>query len=477
MLPLLPATSHFAALVVRAPPPRMHHGAEPHAEPYDARAAWLARISGDPVERVVEYASMQQEQVGQTTHDEAAAKAAWLAKVDAPWTRGAVAPAATDEAAAKAAWLAKVDAFQRQSWMAAGNVSPGESVAPMPAAPYPTTDAEAAAKAAWLAKLDAQQHSWITDVPAPNSPDEAAAKAAWLAKTEQQASWVGVGAARPAVAPEATAAQVYHAGVETTDAEAAAKAAWLAKVDAHWKSGGGLPAPSTPDEATAKAAWLARIDAQNQAPWVGAQDATRDTAAAPASVASTPMETATADDAKAKWLASLSEEPAWVRGGAAAAAAPVDDAKAKWLASLDAQPSWMAKAGNPNFGVPISSAAVDQDATRDAAPSATRDAAPSVSVASSAPQQVASEEAAKQAWLAKVSEQQHQTPAWGAPVRVERDAAPVWTPVHLKVRSQGKAEAEAVEVASKVAEAVSLGGEDPHIAPSVWAKHYVKQRS
>jgi len=87
-----------------------------------------------------------------------AAKAAWLAKLDAPTWGGAAAidssqlaessygaVVSTSEASAKDAWLAKLDA---PSWGASA------AAVAAPVASEPTRDSEAAAKAAWLAKLD-----------------------------------------------------------------------------------------------------------------------------------------------------------------------------------------------------------------------------------------------------------------------------------------------------------------------------------
>ena len=172
-----------------------------------AKAAWLAKLDTPVWGRAA----------APTPTNEAAAKAAWLAKLDAPaWGQGRVTPAAlysepvsdasfsynaapvdttaavTAEAAAKAAWLAKLDT---PVWGRA-------------AAPTPTN--EAAAKAAWLAKLDAP--AWgSSNVPAPAGrvvptrslpsnyapafmPNSApvvgaeSAKAAWLAKLDAP-SW------------------------------------------------------------------------------------------------------------------------------------------------------------------------------------------------------------------------------------------------------------------------------------------------
>ena len=273
---------------------------------------------------------------------EAAAKAAWLAKLDTPVWGRAAAPTPPNEAAAQAAWLAKLDA---PAW-GQGRVTPAalysEPVSDASfsynAAPVDTTaavTAEAAAKAAWLAKLDTP--AW--------GRSEAAAKAAWLAKLDAPV-W-GRGLTTPIASHYSEPAA--DASVAAATREAAAKAAWLAKLDL---------AAATTAEAFAKAAWLAERDA-----FFGATHAS-----APAPVALAPAYTAPARAstneaaAKAAWLAKL-DAPAWGASNVPAPAgrvvptrslpsnyapafmpnsAPVvgaESAKAAWLAKLDA-PSW-----------------------------------------------------------------------------------------------------------------------------------------
>jgi hypothetical protein len=142
--------------------------------------------------------------------NEAAAKAAWLAKLDSPvFGKDRASPlseptydapaasmaACTSETAAKAAWLAKLDA---PVW-GQGRVVPTSAdgqVADVVAesAPAAYNDA-AAAKAAWLAKLDTPVWGRAAAL-----PTEAAAKAAWLAKLDAPA-W-GKGAAAQDAAQE-----------------------------------------------------------------------------------------------------------------------------------------------------------------------------------------------------------------------------------------------------------------------------------
>ena len=213
---------------------------------------------------------------------EAAAKAAWMAKLDAQsWgqavaandlvdtTYGAVVPTAQSydplsamesevvmpsEADAKAAWMSKLDA---PAWGAAADATPAATA--YDAAPAMS---EAAAKAAWLAKLDVP--TWGAGGASPMS--EAAAKAAWLAKLDAPV-WGGAAMTAPVAAYDAPIAAA-------PSSEADAKAAWMAKLDAPaWGSASTVapamaaydasPAAAAPatTEAAAKAAWLASLDA------------------------------------------------------------------------------------------------------------------------------------------------------------------------------------------------------------------------
>ena len=81
-----------------------------------------------------------------------------------------------NEAAAKAAWLAKLDlpVFGKDRALPVS-----EPTYDAPAASMATSTSEAAAKAAWMAKLDAP--AWGNKAAPTN---EAAAKAAWLAKLD-----------------------------------------------------------------------------------------------------------------------------------------------------------------------------------------------------------------------------------------------------------------------------------------------------
>ena len=208
--------------------------------------------------------------------DEASAKAAWLAKLDAPtWGPSgstsaapaaaspaayAPAPAASpmNEDAAKRAWLDSLD--NEPSWKSGGR----GPVAVMEACVDGIDDAcdmlskEAVAKAAWLAKLDVP--AWGNSA----KMTEAAAKAKWLASIDIEPSWL---TGRSAV-PPAEVMQVMEddclAGVDVAcdmlQKEAEAKAAWLAKLD--------VPTWGTSvkmSEEEAKRAWLAKLD--NEPSW------------------------------------------------------------------------------------------------------------------------------------------------------------------------------------------------------------------
>ena len=271
-----------------------------------AKAAWLAKLDTPVWGRAA----------APTPTNEAAAKAAWLAKLDTPaWGQGRVTPtelysepvsdatfsyhdapvdttaAATREAAAKAAWLAKLDtpawgrseAAAKAAWLAKldapiwgrGLTTPIASHYSEPAADATVAAAtrEAAAKAAWLAKLDL----------AAATTAEAFAKAAWLA--ERDAFFGATHASAPAPVALAPA---YAAPARATTNEAAAKAAWLAKLDAPAWGSSNVPAPTgrvvptrslpsnyapafMPNSApvagaeSAKAAWLAKLDAPSWA--------------------------------------------------------------------------------------------------------------------------------------------------------------------------------------------------------------------
>ena len=271
-----------------------------------AKAAWLAKLDTPVWGRAA----------APTPTNEAAAKAAWLAKLNAPaWGQGRVTPAAlysepvsdasfsynaapvdttaavTAEAAAKAAWLAKLDtpawgrseAAAKAAWLAKldapvwgrGLTTPIASHYSEPAADASVAAAtrEAAAKAAWLAKLDL----------AAATTAEAFAKAAWLA--ERDAFFGATHASAPAPVALAPA---YTAPARASTNEAAAKAAWLAKLDAPAWGASNVPAPAgrvvptrslpsnyapafMPNSApvvgaeSAKAAWLAKLDAPSWA--------------------------------------------------------------------------------------------------------------------------------------------------------------------------------------------------------------------
>ena len=167
---------------------------------------------------------------------EATAKAAWLAKQDAPAWGGAQAVESSDlsqttygtvistsksydplgvietQVDAKVAWMSKLDT---PTWGNVAVAAPAFQPAPDAGAPV----SEVVAKAAWLAKLDAP--TWGVGG-APTS--EAAAKAAWLAKLDAPV-WGGAAIAAPAAASAASFAAVLSSA-------AAAKAAWMAKLDA-----------------------------------------------------------------------------------------------------------------------------------------------------------------------------------------------------------------------------------------------------
>ena len=137
---------------------------------------------------------------------EDAAKAAWLAKQDAP----AFAPrrmSSAGEAAAKAAWLAKMDA---PAWGKAA-----EAVASASASAAMTEAAEEACDQGVTAACDGLSR-------------EEEAKRAWLAKMDKP-SWGAVTAAVAAVSSEVTSVAGRSVGGAMT-AEEIAKHKWLSSV-------------------------------------------------------------------------------------------------------------------------------------------------------------------------------------------------------------------------------------------------------
>ena len=305
----------------------------------EAKRAWLSKLDvptwGQVASTVSEAAAAAT--ITQVKDDEAA-KAAWLSKLDEPswvspgaggltdpsWGVGKVVPTEpvsspvgfvtpSDEAAAKAAWLSKLD--------------------------LPTTpNNEASAKRAWLSKLD--QPTWgaaasalyeaasIADLSAQcdegvqtacsQVSGEDAAKAAWLSKLDVP-SW-------------GAAAQVVNDILEVTNlnpSEDAAKAAWLAKLDAPtWGQ-----AASALTEVVAEAAQMADLTAKCES---GEQKACTNLS--------------NEDKAKREWLSKLDvpawgQVAATVSSGAVAVAGEVD-AKAAWLSKIeDNTPAWLSKIG------------------------------------------------------------------------------------------------------------------------------------
>ena len=246
--------------------------------------------------------------------NDAAAKAAWIAKQNKPEpaSRGESAttpssassatapprpklaplppPEPVDDAGAKAAWLAK----QRQStWGlktdAARQPPPTPAPPPLPTptrtldvkpasdatpskAPPPTAvppvsalslAEAAAAKAAWLASQDelarerpagnAPPRPKLAPLPPPEPVDDAAAKAAWLAKQRQSTSVPKADAAPPSPAPQAAPplpSKMPPVAAPSLAEQAAAEAAWLAK---HGKLPGDSKAGDVPSPLRASA--------------------------------------------------------------------------------------------------------------------------------------------------------------------------------------------------------------------------------
>lgn len=230
------------------------------------------------------------------TMKEAAAKAVWLAKLDAPTFGGKVIAtnkqAKEDEAKAKAVWLSQIDnVFDTSTWGQATKVlSVVEEAMQVQGlankcesgntAACVELSKEEEAKRRWLASIDVPTWGMIAKAAEQASAAaaaEASAKEAWLAKLDTP-TWGKAAAAVMSVASEAAMMQALTdecaSGVTTAcdslATEDAAKKAWLAKLDVpSWGAAAKAmshvvaAAPSaSEEEAAAKAAWLAKIDQQ-----------------------------------------------------------------------------------------------------------------------------------------------------------------------------------------------------------------------
>ena len=169
----------------------------------------------------------------QASPNQDAARAAWLAKQEAPAWGAAASPAppgaeaaagATSEEEAKQAWLAQLDA---PAWGAAASAM-----------------SQVASQASQVQTLTEDCASGVEQACDSLSLEEEA-KLAWIQKLDAP-SWGAVAAAVSAVGSEVT-------GVS----EEAAKSAWLSKSAAGGAAGGGGKGIS---EESAKEAWLARLD-------------------------------------------------------------------------------------------------------------------------------------------------------------------------------------------------------------------------
>ncbi|KAL1498622.1 hypothetical protein AB1Y20_013937 [Prymnesium parvum] len=240
---------------------------------------------------------------------------------------GDEAPVKPSEEAAKAAWLAKLDApvWGRRTEGIETDVT---STPPVYEDETPVKPSEQEAKAAWLAKLDAPvwgrrtqgfENDMSSTPPvyaeeAPVKPSEEAAKAAWLAKLEAPV-W-GRRTQGNEIAASSTP-PVYADEPAVKPSEEAAKAAWLAKLDAPvWGRRternenvvSSTPvnadeAPVKPSEEAAKAAWLSKLDA----PVLGrrTQGIETDASSTPPAYADEPAVKPSEEEAKAAWLAKL----------------------------------------------------------------------------------------------------------------------------------------------------------------------------
>jgi len=232
------------------------------------------------------------------TASEDAAKAAWLAKLDAPsWGLAAQAMRSIAEEAAQ---------FQALS----EECDAGDSEA------CGTLSKEEEAKKKWLAKIDVP--SWgkaaaamkeigedeVASVSSSMSEEEA--KKAWLAKLDKPV-WGQAAAAMTSIVAEAhyVAGLTEDANEEASEGAAAkalakeneAKRAWLAKLD--------VPSWGKMSEEEAKKKWLAKLDVPS---WQGKVAPTKPAAAADAD--SVFRMEVSEEEAKKKWLAKL-DVPSW----------------------------------------------------------------------------------------------------------------------------------------------------------------------
>lgn len=217
------------------------------------------------------------------------AKAAWLAKLDAPaWGKAAEAMSTVAEEASH---------FQKLN----KECDSGDSTA------CDAISREEEAKIAWLAKIDVpswgQAAAAMKEIGKESMPSasEEAAKIAWLAKLDEPGVWGQAAAAMTSIVAEANfvAGLTEDAGTsaaETLAKENEAKRRWLARLD--------VPSWGTMTEESAKRKWLARLDV---ASWKGKVVPSAPAAAEPAVFR---MEV-TEEEAKAKWLAKLDDEPSW----------------------------------------------------------------------------------------------------------------------------------------------------------------------
>ena len=242
---------------------------------------------------------------------------------------------AMDEAAAKSAWLAKLDApaWGPQSG-ASGAVYPTSTPSPLELTKSmlnkdAQTISEDAAKKAWLAKLDTP--TWGA-TPANNKMSEDEAKKAWLAKLDVP-TWGGQAAPQvTALMNDCEAGDDVACG-SLVMAEEEAKKAWLAKLDVPTWGRSANTAKMT--EEAAKKAWLAKLDVPSWGKAAPVVETIVNDCEAGNDVACDTIVSVTEEAAKKAWLAKL-ETPSW---GGRPAQMSEEAAKRAWLAKLDV-PSW-----------------------------------------------------------------------------------------------------------------------------------------
>jgi len=308
----------------------------------EAKRAWLAKLDAPTWGAVAAAVSEVAAGVGPAGgSDNDAAKKLWLAKLDAP-TWGKAATALVDIAGSAGAVAAMEDACDQGVTEACDGLSREEEakaawLAKLDAPSWGAVTAAVAAVSSEVAAVAGRSVGGAMTA-------EDIAKHKWLSSIEEPGSWKKANLVTEVAAPAAVAS--HTSGVS----ELAAKAAWLAKMDQpQWGPGASVAGKAGNAEDVAKAAWLAKLDAPAWGAAAAAISAAGSMAARDEACEKQVEEACDGlsreEEAKRAYLARL-DAPTW--GAVAAAVSEVaaatvqgseDVAKAAWLAKLDA-PTW-----------------------------------------------------------------------------------------------------------------------------------------